>query len=98
MINAQMKPYSYWMYEEENEYGEKTVSADTNPTGVIKMAINLMNEQTVDNILYQNANYIGLTLSSGITDNYIIQYGDERLKVLYVVPSGRYKQVFLARM
>lgn len=98
MINAQMKPYSYWLYEEENEYGEKTISANANPIGVIKMAINLMNEQTVDNVLYQNANYIGLTLSSGITDNYVIQYGDERLKVLYVNPIGRYKQVFLSRM
>jgi hypothetical protein len=44
MINAQMKPYSYWLYEEENEYGEKTISANANPIGVIKMAINLMNK------------------------------------------------------
>ena len=99
MINAQMKPYPYWRYEEENEYGEKSISFETNPLGEIKMSINLINQQTVDNILYQDANYIGLTLANGIDDSYIFQYGDdEKLKVVFVNPIGRYKQVYLVRM
>lgn len=98
MINAQMKPYPYWIYEEENEYGESTVSIETNPVGTIKMSINTLNQQTVDSILYKDANYIGLTLENGVDDSYVFQFGDERLKVVFVNPIGRYKQIYLARM
>ena len=29
---------------------------------------------------------------------FVIKYGDEMLKVLYVNPNGRYKQVFLGKI
>lgn len=62
------------------------------------MAINLVNKEVDDNILYTNANYIGLTLDNSITDKIIIECGKEKLKVLYVNPQGRYKQVFMAKV
>lgn len=97
MINSQMKDYTYSIYsEQDNEYGERTIAASGG--GVVKMAINLMNNQIVDNALYKTANYIGLTFSSVISDTCVIDYEGEKLKVLYVVPQGRMKQVFLSRM
>ena len=51
-----------------------------------------------DNILYKNCAYIGLTTDAEVNDTYVIKYGSERLKVLYVNPMGRFKQVFLQRM
>lgn len=95
MINAQMTEYKYLVYK-ENEYGEQVI--DTSSSGTILMAINLVNKEVTDNILYTNANYIGLTLDNSITDKFIIEYGKEKLKVLYVNPQGRYKQVFMAKV
>ena len=67
------------------------------PDGQIKMAINLSNQSVQDNINYKDAQYVGLT-HADIDDKYIIQYQDERLKVLYVNPFGRMKQVFLSSL
>ena len=39
---------------------------------------------------------MGLT-HADVDDTYVIIYGEERLKVLYVVPIGRLKQVFMAK-
>ena len=95
MINAQMTEYKYFVYK-ENEYGEQVI--DTSSSGTILMAINLVNKEVTDNILYTNANYIGLTLDNSITDKFVIEYGKKKLKVLYVNPQGRYKQVFMAKV
>lgn len=95
MINAQMTEYKYFVYK-KNEYGEQVI--DTSSSGTILMAINLVNKEVTDNILYTNANYIGLTLDNSITDKFVIEYGKEKLKVLYVNPQGRYKQVFMAKV
>lgn len=95
MINAQMTEYKYFIYK-ENEYGEEVQSSSS--AGTILMAINLVNKEVTDNILYTNANYIGLTLDNSITDKFVIEYGKEKLKVLYVNPQGRYKQVFMAKV
>lgn len=95
MINSQMKNYSYYTLDTNDEYGQpQQVKADD----TIKMAINFVTESIQENPLYSGAQYTGLTLNKNINASYIIQYGDEKLKVLFVNPSGRYKQVFLARM
>lgn len=95
MINAKMRAYEYYTYGENNEYGQPTLSEDVQ--GTVKMAINITSQAVTDNIKYQNATYIGLTYE-GVTDKYVIQYGDTKLKVLYVNPDGRMKQVFLGEM
>lgn len=92
MINSQMKTYNYFTFGALDEYGQPGLS--TEPVGQVKMAINISSQAVIDNINYKDATYIGLTLAE-VDDTYVIEYGKERLKVLYVNPIGRYKQVFL---
>lgn len=96
MINAKMRNYNYFMISSElDEYGQpRTVEAE----GVVKMTINFVNEQITANNLYSGAQYVALTLNKDIDDRYIIQYGEDKLKVTYSNPLGRYNQVFLARI
>lgn len=96
MINAQMRNYDYFIFGENNAYGQPSLSEDKK--GTVKMAIHLITETLEDNIFYSGANYIGLTFDSAIDSTYVIQYGEEKLKVLSVNPQGRYIQVSLARM
>lgn len=93
MINAQMKSYNYFTLGADNGYGQPTVSNE--PVGTIKIAINISSQSIQDNINYKNCSYVGLTRDK-VDDTYIIQYGEERLKVLYINPLGRMTQVFLA--
>lgn len=95
MINTDFRTYNYFTYGEPNKYGQPVLSEK--PTGEIKMAIYLSSQTTQDSILYQDAQYVGLTRDA-ISDNYVIEYGDEKLKVLYINPRGRCKQVFMSRM
>lgn len=92
MINTEMRFYDYFTYGEKDAYGQPQLSEETQ--GTIKMAINITSQSTQDNINYKDASYIGLTYAA-IDDTYVIQYGPEKLKVLYVNPMGRYKQVFM---
>jgi hypothetical protein len=96
MINTDMRLYEYYTYGESNAYGQPQLSQT--PQGSIKIAINSTSQSIQDNILYKDCSYIGLTFDSTVNDTFVIQYGDERLKVLYVNPKGRYKQVFLKRI
>lgn len=95
MITTQMRNYNYYMITDKiDEYGQpQTIEAE----GVVKMAINFANEQVTTNHLYSGATYVGLTLNKEIDESYIIQYGEEKLKVTYANKVGRYNQVFLAR-
>lgn len=95
MINADMRNYDYYLYGDDDGYGQAKLSEDVQ--GSIKMTINITSQSVQDNINYKDANYIGLTLAP-IDDTYVIQYGNERLKVQYVNPRGRYKQVFMAEV
>lgn len=95
MINADMRIYDYFTLEANNAYGQATQSKE--PKGTIKMAINISSQSVQDNINYKDCQYIGLT-QANVDDTYVIQYGTEKLKVLYVNPKGRYKQVFLRKM
>ena len=95
MIRTRMKDYNYQTYGKKNEYGQPGLSSEV---GTIKMAIHFNTETIDENSLYSGAQYIGLTYDKEVNATYVIHYGDEKLKVLYVNPEGRYKQVFLARM
>ena len=96
MIYADMRYYDFLALGELDDYGQPTISEE--PAGQVKMAIYTVSQSTQDNVLYENATYIGLTNDAEIDDKYIILDGEERLKVLYVQPRGRYKQVYMARM
>lgn len=98
MINANMRLYDYYLLDEENAYGQiVSTSIGHEPEGQIKMAINISSQSIQDNINYSGCQYVGLT-QANVDDTYIIDYGNELLKVLYVNPKGRMKQVFMARM
>lgn len=88
-----MRLYDFFTIGELDEYGQPTVSNEVQ--GQIKIAINTTSQSVQDNINYKSANYIGLTLDAKVNDTYIIQKDGELLKVLYVQPKGRYKQVFM---
>lgn len=82
----------------KDEYGQEVVpNKDTEPTGTIMMAIYLTSQNVQDNINFTGANYMGLTHAK-VDDTYIIEYGEERLKVLYVNTAGRLNQVFMKRI
>ena len=96
MINAEFRLYNYYTFGADNGYGMPQLSST--PEGQVKMAINISSQSVQDNILYKDCSYIGLTLDANVDDTYVIEYGKSRLKVLYVNPKGRYKQIFLKEM
>ena len=95
MINANMRLYDYFAFEEDNGYGEKALSTEVK--GQVKMAIEVISQGLDNSVLYSAASYIGLT-NDNVNDSYVINYENKQLKVLYVNPKGRYKQVYLAEM
>lgn len=92
MISTDMRTYDYYTYGDADKYAQPQLSST--PSGQVKMVINIASQSIQDNILYKNAQYVGLTRDE-VNDTYVIKYGDERLKVLYVNPKGRLKQVFM---
>lgn len=96
MINATMRTYNYYTLGGMDEYGQELLTEDIQ--GKIKLAIYTLSNTIGTNIKYKDATYIALTQDKTINDSYVIEYGEEKLKVMYVVPFGRYHQVFLAEM
>lgn len=94
MINADMRLYDYFTLGTQDEYGQQVES--TEPAGQVKIAINVASQTVQDNINYTDCQYVGLTHNKLIDDTWLIQYGNTRLKVLYVNKHGRLTQVFLA--
>lgn len=98
MINAAMRVYDYFLIGPNDAYGQAQLPAENAvPAGQIKMTIHITSQSVQDNINYKDCQYIGLT-HFPIDDKYVIQYGDERLKVLYVNQQGRMKQVFMSKL
>ena len=95
MYSVKSRYYNYYKYQDKNAYG--TMTLPTEPSGKVKMAISITSQNIQDNINYKGATYIGLTHSL-LDDKTVIQYGEARLKVLYVNPEGRFKQVFMAEL
>lgn len=95
MINTAMRTYDYSTFGAKDAYGQATNSGEV--VGTIKMAISISSQSAQDNINYQDCNYVGLTTAE-LDDSYVIHYGFEKLKVLYINPHGRLKQVFLKKI
>jgi hypothetical protein len=99
MINSRMRAYDYYLIGDDNGYGQITLIRDDNAEplkqGEVKIAISTLTKAVTDDIRYSDASYIGLTQDKLIKDTYVIQYGEELLKVQYVIPDGRYTQVYL---
>ena len=95
MINPDMRIYEYYTYSAKYSYGQERLSEDVQ--GTIKISINTTSQAVQDNINYKDASYIGITRAA-INDSFVIQYGEEKLKVLYVQTKGRFKQVYLKKI
>lgn len=96
MIASRMRVYDcFALGETEDAYGERVPTED--PIGQVKMSITFLTHTISDAAVYADCEYLGLT-HADVKDTYYIQYGEDRLKVKYVVPQGRYKQVFLAKV
>lgn len=93
MINNDMRLYNFFTFGEEDAYGQPQLSEEIQ--GQIKMAINTSSQSIQDNIRYKDCSYVGLTHDANVNDTYVIDYEGEQLKVLYVNPKGRLKQVFM---
>ena len=93
MISTDMRYYDYFTFGDNDGYGQPQLSKER--AGAVKMAINTTSTTIQDNVKYKDATYIGLTHSSLLDDKCVIKYGDEKLKVIYIIPKGKYKQVFL---
>ena len=91
MINNDMALYEFEALDGElDEYGQPTKKTK----GSILMAIYPTDKEVQDNINYAGARYLGLTRTK-IDDSYIITYGKQKLKVLYIIEKGRLTQVFM---
>ena len=101
MINTDFRTYNYFSLGNDNGYGQATIIKDENGNpvvqGSIKMAIYISSQGVQENINYKNAQYVGLTQGE-VKDTNVIEYEGSMLKVLYVNPKGRYKQVFMSEI
>lgn len=95
MINPSMRFYDYFQYEPDNGYGQPTLGSK--PKGKIKMSVSITSQSIQDNINYQGCQYVGLTHAK-VDDTYVVKFGNELLKVLYVNSMGRLNQVFMAKI
>lgn len=93
MISRDIKTYNFFTFGEKDEYGQAKLSDEIQ--GQVKMAIYISSQAVQDNINFQDCNYIGLTQDKNVNDSYVIEYLDQRLKVQYVNPHGRYKTIYL---
>lgn len=93
MINCDMRDYDFYTYGADDSYGQSALSKEVQ--GTIRIAIYETSQSIQDNIRYKDATYIGLTNNAAVNDTYVIDYNGAKLKVLYVNPQGRMKQVFL---
>ena len=94
MIAAKMRKYTYSTLGAVDEYGQPKA---TEATDSILMAIHNISNTITNNINYKDSTYIGLT-KNAVDDTYIINYENIKLKVLYVISDGRYKQVFMSEL
>ena len=96
MINANMRNYDYYTLGANDGYGQATLTEETQ--GTINAAIYTLSTSIGNNIEYKDASYIAITKDKTINDSFVIKYGEEKLKVLYIIPFGRFTQAFLAKM
>ncbi len=96
MVNADFRIYNYFTLGPVDEYGQQKMEEDVK--GSVKMAIYPTSQNVQNNILYHNAQYVGITHDKDINDTYFISYEDYKLKVLYITRTGRFKQVFMSKV
>ena len=94
MLNADMRLYNYFTIGNKDSYGQQRLTEE--PQGQIKIAIYPTNQNLTNDIKYSECKYIGITKEAKVNDAYVIEYGEELLKVQYTNKNGRFVQVFLS--
>lgn len=90
-----MRYYTYSSLGDLDDYGQPK---ESKTKGFVKMAISLQSQSPQDNIKYKDTSYIGLTLDKRIDDKCFIHFNNQKLKVVYVNPVGRYRQVYMSEI
>ena len=98
MINRDMRTHEVFEFQANgNEYGE-TKLLKNDPIDAIQIAIYVSSQAIQDNINYKSATYVGFTYNTEyLSDNFAIKYGNDFLKILYVIP-GRINQIFMSEI
>lgn len=96
MINTKFRSYNFFTLGAKDGYGQPVLNPEVE--GTIRMAIYLTSQTVQDNINYQDCNYVGLTTDNTVNNKMVIEYGEEKLKVLYVNKEGRFNQAFLKKI
>lgn len=97
MIPARMRICNRYAYGTDG-YGSPSLDQNA-PSGTIKIAWYITDVDTQDNILFGAATFIGLTKDKTVkAGDYIggtkSGFTDKILQVTYVLPLGRYVQVY----
>lgn len=92
VINRSMREALKFALGADDEYGQATL--DTENPSTIHLTFGLYNHKEVEDVRYQDVEYTGLTFDN-LTDNDVIQLGEDKYKVKFVNPFGRINQVFL---
>ena len=92
VINRSMREALKFSLAADDEYGQATL--DTENPSTIHLTFGLYNPKEVADVRYQDVEYTGLTFDN-LTDNDVIQLGEDKYKVKFVNPFGRISQVFL---
>lgn len=88
-------PITYTAYTDElDEYGQPKVD---NTEKECLMAISVTKHSPVDNPLYVDSEYTGITMDNELNDKCIVNYNNMKLKILYIL-KGRFNQVFMQRI
>lgn len=91
MINADMRIYN--CFTNSGGWGN---SFTWPPVRTVKMSINITDADTQGNVLWNAAEYVGLTLDKTLNRELYIDIGEPYLaEITGIYKKGRYTQVFL---
>lgn len=92
MINRELQAVTIKSFAETlNDYGEKVLSETTSTAD---MMIKQFGQSNVEDPRFVDVEYIGLT-KADISVNNVVNFDGIDHMVLYVIPSGRYRQVLM---
>ena len=96
MINREWQKVKVVTFSDElDKYGQKRQGESTERE--IEMVVKIYTQSNVEDPKYVDVDMIGITKDKDITDANQIEIGDDRYNVKFIIPSGRYCQVFMSK-
>lgn len=93
-IRSSMKSYPLYELGSLDSYGQL---GSPNLVGEVELDLQVYSHSQLGSPLYENCEFIGLTLARDLSDKNLIEVEGKKLKVLFVNSQGRYTQIFLRR-